>query len=233
MQTRPISNLFWGSSFAFGWKFHVAFVRTSSWLGRGLGAIKHKQSAFPFLRLPIELRLQIYHLVLDFKRLVINHSISDGRLRRQGLRPVETQSIKEQSVKELTSLTLLNRQTRQEALPVLYANEFDVSPVMACVDFLQMIAPPCIPLLKRVDSYISEIGFRRHGARIRQLFHLLAHATYLRSLTIWHGQGNVAFQLQRHVHHMLGFLLAYQKAHGGDIEAGLEVMNFPNLSDDK
>ena len=131
------------------------------------------------LDLPMELRLQIYHLALDGGndgiQLAKRISFPEGHLRMR-ISPQDKDGYK----KGLTSLVRTNRQIRHEALPFLYPNRF-IFDRESCPEALSIMGPPRIALLRDTEiDYGSSDGL----SSFRETFRLLAHAIGLGTFKI-------------------------------------------------
>ena len=182
---------------------------------------KEQVSSF-FLDLPAELRIEIYHMVLH------RETIEIGKRIEVPISKFSTRSEIEKP-KGLVPLTRVNGQVRREALPILYANHFWVYSCGGgqCLNFLNRIAPPSPAIQYLTHLTMQGWSYGKSSTFTREVFGLLTHATGLRSLEIWSfNLQQVCLQLERNMHHVINFLLAYGYAHGGDNEAGIRIMTF-------
>ncbi|KAK3648804.1 hypothetical protein LTR56_007244 [Elasticomyces elasticus] len=102
--------------------------------------------AFPFLKLPKELRLRIYGFYFAQKGVVGEGIVLDGkRANKEAFAKTYAESMKNR-----VGVLAVNKEIHEEAIPIFYAHQLRFESTTSLLDFLSQIPQSVRPLLKNV-----------------------------------------------------------------------------------
>ncbi|KAJ4349981.1 uncharacterized protein N0V89_008602 [Didymosphaeria variabile] len=194
---------------------------------------KQKESRFPFLELPGEIRNMIYeHALTATDRHIDIHRVLDDDTKARTKPVRQSKYSGKRKYKDIVhQLLRVNRQIHDEATPILYSqNAFNFFDAQGLASFLGRYS-----LHVRDLSHVvicENLHFNRGtGQSIETAFSLLAFAENLQSLKLdltWSKNGNVKDAAQTFYHMARNWLQAVG-LRKGDKRAGMDILVFEDF----
>ncbi|KAK5736116.1 hypothetical protein LTR17_007638 [Elasticomyces elasticus] len=174
--------------------------------------------AFPFLKLPKELRLRIYGFYFAQKGVVSEGIVLDGkRANKEAFAKTYAESMKNR-----VGVLAVNKEIHEEAIPIFYAHQLRFESTTTLLDFLSQIPQSVRPLLKNVyiKSWIKTTA--------RNTMHCLSDSPNITKLHIdagIHAEGDPIKAAKNFWGDAYKFLEAIGSAKGDKV-AGVDVLEF-------